>query len=85
MKKKEYNRAIHEFEKLSDIDREDLSLRVKIGLLHLEEERFDEAIREFNIVLASNPGNNPVRFYLALAWKGKGDTKRTIEELPQNR
>ena len=80
VKKKQYNRAIHEFEKLSDLDREDVNLRVKIGLLHLEEERYDEAIREFNIALASKPKNDSVRYYLAMAWRGKGDTKRAAEE-----
>lgn len=80
VKKKQYNRAIHEFEKLSDLDREDVTIRVKIGLLHLEEERYDEAIREFNIALAANSQNNAVRYYLAMAWRGKGDTKRATEE-----
>jgi len=53
---------------------------VKIGLLHLEQGRHDEAIREFNILLASNPKNNAVRLYLALALKSKGDIKRAIDE-----
>jgi tetratricopeptide (TPR) repeat protein len=57
-----------------------VTLRVKIGLLHLEEERYEEAIREFNIVLASNPKNGAVRYYLAMAWRGKGDTKKAVEE-----
>ena len=53
---------------------------MKIGLLHLEQGRHDEAIREFNILLASNPKNNAVRLYLALALKSKGDIKRAIDE-----
>lgn len=80
VKKKQYNQAIYEFEKLSDLDREDVNLRVKIGLLHLEEERYDEAIREFNIALAANPKNDSVRYYLALSWRGKGDTKKAAQE-----
>jgi len=55
-------------------------VRVKIGLLHLEQDRYDEAIREFNILLATKPKNNLVRLYLALALKGKGDSGKAIDE-----
>jgi tetratricopeptide (TPR) repeat protein len=81
VRKRDYDRAINEYEKLSDMDREDLSVRVKIGILHLEQERYDEAIREFNLSLASNPNDNAARLYLAMAWRGRGDAKRAIDEL----
>ncbi len=77
---KKYDKAITIFEELSGIDREDLSVRFNIGRLYLEQGRFDDAIREFSLILASKPDYNIVRLYLGVAWKEKGNTQNALEE-----
>jgi len=46
--------------------------RTKLGLLYLDRDRFDDAINEFTFVLASDPGNSQVRFFLGTAYEEKG-------------
>lgn len=52
----------------------------KAGLIYLELEKYDEAILEFEHILAQEPHANQVRFYLASAYEDKGDVQRAIEE-----
>ena len=51
------------------------------ALLLVEKGRYDEAIREFTLILASRPGDDKARFYLAMALKEKGELRRAITEL----
>lgn len=55
-------------------------MRAEIGRLYLEQNRFDDAIREFSLILASKPDNNTVRFYLAMTWEEKGDIRKALDE-----
>jgi len=57
-----------------------LDTRRKAGLVYLELEQFDNAIREFEFILAQEPKASQVRFYLASAHEEKGDTATAIEE-----
>jgi tetratricopeptide (TPR) repeat protein len=52
----------------------------KAGLVYLELEQYDEAILEFEHILAQEPLANQVRFYLASAYEEKGEGVRAIEE-----
>jgi tetratricopeptide (TPR) repeat protein len=52
----------------------------KAGLVYLELERYDEAILEFEHILAQEPLANQVRFYLASAYEEKGEPLQAIEE-----
>jgi tetratricopeptide (TPR) repeat protein len=52
----------------------------KVGLVYLELERYDEAIREFNYILQQEPTASQVRFYLASAYEDKGDVDQAIAE-----
>lgn len=57
-----------------------LDTRRKAGLVYLELEQYDSAIREFEFILAQEPKANQVRFYLASALEDKGEHHRAIEE-----
>lgn len=79
--KKDMDNAILELEKLSDLDRNDLSVRENIGLLLLDKGRFEEAIREFTLILASKPEYDKGHLYLAIALEGSGRYKQALDEL----
>ena len=57
-----------------------LDTRRKAGLVYLELEQYDNAIREFEFILAQEPKASQVRFYLGAAYEDKGDSVRAIEE-----
>ncbi|MBC8017348.1 MAG: tetratricopeptide repeat protein [Verrucomicrobia bacterium] len=45
----------------------------KIGLIHMELEQFDEAIKVFNSMLEKDPAAHLIRLYLGMAYEEKGD------------
>lgn len=57
-----------------------LDTRRKAGLVYLELEQYDNAIREFEFILAQEPKANQVRFYLGSALEDKGEHLLAIEE-----
>lgn len=52
----------------------------KAGLVYLELEQYDEAILEFEHILAQEPLASQIRYYLATAYEEKGEPQRAIEE-----
>jgi tetratricopeptide (TPR) repeat protein len=44
----------------------------KIGLIHMELDQFDEAIKVFSTMLEKDPAAYPVRLYLGIAYEEKG-------------
>jgi tetratricopeptide (TPR) repeat protein len=59
---------------------------VKLGLLYLDRDRFDDAINEFTFVLASDPENAQVRFFLGTAYEEKGalpEAEATFRKIPE--
>ena len=57
-----------------------LDTRRKAGLVYLELEQYDNAIREFKFILAQEPNASQVIFYLGSALEEKGETALAIEE-----
>jgi len=57
-----------------------LDTRRRAGLVYLELEQYDNAIREFEFILAQEPKASQVRFFLGSAYEEKGDSVRAIEE-----
>jgi tetratricopeptide (TPR) repeat protein len=57
-----------------------LDTRRKAGLVYLELEQYDNAIREFEFILAQEPKASQIRFYLGSALEDKGEHLRAIEE-----
>jgi len=57
-----------------------LDTRRKAGLVYLELEQYDNAIREFEFILAQEPKASQVIFYLGSALEEKGETALAIEE-----
>jgi tetratricopeptide (TPR) repeat protein len=61
-------------------DSEDLNIRTKIGLIYLEQGKLDQAILEFNFILAANPKDDRVRYYLGAAHVEKGALDQALVE-----
>jgi len=57
-----------------------LETHKKIGLLYLELERFNDAIKEFSDILREDPDSYQVRFYLASTYEEMKDYDHAIEE-----
>ncbi|MEW6774954.1 MAG: tetratricopeptide repeat protein, partial [Bdellovibrionota bacterium] len=55
----------------------------KLGLIYLEQERYADAVSQFQLLLAANPENDAVRYYLALSYNklSKNDLARETLEL----
>src|SRR5450432_2032196 len=60
---------------------ETVVVRVNLGALFAQLQRFDESIQQYRAVLLSDPDNLPVRLNLALAYQEKGDVGRATSEL----
>jgi tetratricopeptide (TPR) repeat protein len=52
----------------------------KIGLVHLELEQYDDAIKVFSEMLDKDPTMHQVRLYLGMAYEEKGDLDRAYTE-----
>ncbi|HPX62353.1 MAG TPA: tetratricopeptide repeat protein [Deltaproteobacteria bacterium] len=52
----------------------------KIGLIHLELEQYDEAVKVFSGILAKEPNAHAARLYLGMAFEEKGLLDRAYEE-----
>jgi len=52
----------------------------KIGLVHLELEQYDDAIKVFSEMLDKDPSAHPIRLYLGMAYEEKGDLDRAYAE-----
>jgi tetratricopeptide (TPR) repeat protein len=52
----------------------------KIGLIHMELEQFDDAIKIFNSLLEKDPAAHSIRLYLAMAYEEKGQLETAYAE-----
>jgi tetratricopeptide (TPR) repeat protein len=60
--------AAEQFKKAEQLDSQNPDVKLRLGLLYLEERDYDKAIQEFNIVLIGNPDDERVKYYLALCY-----------------
>jgi tetratricopeptide (TPR) repeat protein len=60
--------AQEQFKKAEQLDSQNPDVKLRLGLLYLEERDYDKAIEEFNIVLIENPDDEMVKYYLALCY-----------------
>ena len=47
-----------------------------MGLIFLEQKKYDDALKEFSLILRRDPGDDRARYYSALAYEGKGDVRQ---------
>ena len=63
-KKRDYREIIPYAERLSTIDPSDLNLKVRLGILYTDSQRFQDAIGIFKEVLSEIPDSDKVLYYL---------------------
>jgi tetratricopeptide (TPR) repeat protein len=61
-----------QFKKAEKLDSQNPDVKLRLGLLYLEEKDYDKAIEEFNIVLIGNPDDERVKYYLAHCYTETG-------------
>lgn len=71
--------AIAQYREVEKSDREDA--HTKIGLIYLEKGDLERAGAEFDLVLAAEPTNHRVRYFLSSVCAERGEVDRAIDEL----
>lgn len=72
---------LKKYEKLVDFAEDPLVTCAKIGLIDFQRGDYLRAITDFHIVLGARPGEDEIRYWLALAYDKVGDTDGTAREL----
>jgi tetratricopeptide (TPR) repeat protein len=72
---------LRKYEKLVDFAEDPLVTCAKIGLIDFQRGDYLRAITDFHIVLGARPGEDEIRYWLALAYDKVGDTDGTAREL----
>src|SRR5437667_2960293 len=65
---------------MEKIDADPREARTKIGLIYLEKGDPDRAATEFNLVLAAEPENWRVHYYLGSVYAERKETDRALDE-----
>jgi tetratricopeptide (TPR) repeat protein len=71
--------AIKEMEAAVNAEPDDLEKKVALGNLNVRAEHYEEAIKQYNAVLAKNPKAADVLFKLAETYRRKGDLNQAID------
>ena len=72
---------LKKYERLVDFSEDPLVTCAKIGLIDFQRGDYLRAITDFHIVLAARPGEDEIRYWLALAYDKVGDADGTAREL----
>ena len=60
--------AKEQFEKAENLDYRNPDLKLRLGLLYIEDGDFEKAIEEFQLILLGNPNDQRAKYYLALSY-----------------
>jgi len=58
---------------------DNIPANLMLGRLSIQSGQFDKAVQRFETVLKTDPGNTEALYFLAEAYKGKGDKEKAIE------
>lgn len=72
---------LRKYERLVDFGEDPLATCAKIALIDFQRGDYMRAITGFNIVLGARPGEDEIRYWLALAYNKIGDDNATAREL----
>ena len=65
---------------IKDPKEKGLEMQSKIGLIHLELGEYAQAIEVFDALLAGQPNNQQIRYYLGIAHEEKGDLEQALDQ-----
>jgi tetratricopeptide (TPR) repeat protein len=81
--KEMYQEVIPYAEKLSDLEPENLNLKVKLGVLYTDAKKFPEAISVFKDLLAAAPQSDKILYYLGAIHQEMKEYQESIEYFNQ--
>lgn len=81
--KEKYAEVIPFAEKLSDLEPENLNLKVKLGILYTDAKRYSEAVSVFKDLLVSAPESDKILYYLGAIYQEMKDFQASIEYFNQ--
>jgi tetratricopeptide (TPR) repeat protein len=80
LSKNEFDKALDAFLEYEQVEPDDYTVKVKIGLIYFELKKYDEAIGRFRTILKEQPEAGNVRFYLAVVLEEMQQTDKAIVE-----
>jgi tetratricopeptide (TPR) repeat protein len=80
---RKFDEALEQLQEIEGLETDPSETRIKIGLVSFEKGDHDGAITSFNLVLASNPDDDRVRYYLAVAYAAAKQPAEAIREFSQ--
>lgn len=81
----ELEAAVKTLEREKDLQPGNLDVLARLGFAHFEQRNFPGAIEEFRLVLARDPGNDAVRYYLAISYDNAGQPDAAAVEFSRIR
>ncbi len=75
----QFKKVIPYAEKLSDLEPENLNLKVKLGILYTDVKKYDQAIYTFKYLLKSVPKNDKILYYLGAIYQETAEYENAIE------
>lgn len=81
--KEKYQEVIPYAERLSDLEPENLNLKVKLGVLYTDAKKFPEAVSVFKDLLAAAPESDKILYYLGAIYQEMEEFQQSIEYFNQ--
>ncbi|MCM2350846.1 MAG: tetratricopeptide repeat protein [Bacteriovoracaceae bacterium] len=81
--KERFDEVIPYAERLSDIEPENLNLKVKLGILYTDSKKYPEAISVFKDLLVSAPNSDKILYYLGAIHQEMNEYQASIEYFNQ--
>ena len=79
----EFKSVIPYVERLTFIDQDNANLKIKLGILYIEDKKYTKAIGIFNTVLQAHPESDQVLYYLGFLHRQTEDSQKAIEYFNQ--
>lgn len=79
LKKGEHKKALEQLRYLESFDKNDLSIKVRLALILIEQKNLKEAAYKLEEILVMDPELSKIRFYLAMVYKELGETAPSIK------
>ncbi len=81
--KERYQEVISYAERLSDLEPDNLNLKVKLGILYTDAKNYPEAVSIFKELLASAPKSDKILYYLGAIYQEMNQYQESIEYFNQ--
>jgi tetratricopeptide (TPR) repeat protein len=81
--KERFSEVIPYAEKLSDLEPDNLNLKVKLGILYTDAKKYTEAVSVFKDLLAVAPDSDKILYYLGAIHQEMNDLEQSIEYFNQ--